>query len=140
MDNELIAEKSWWKKNWKWVLPLSGCIAACTFVVISLITGVTDLAQAFADPSLYQNALAEANKNEQVILSLGKLGPIDKLAIAEGNAVYSDNNRTVAATVRVSGEKGKGKMDISADKTNGKWQYKNIRIRIKKTGEKIQVH
>ena len=29
MDNELIPEKSWWQKNWKWFLPL------CLFLLFS---------------------------------------------------------------------------------------------------------
>lgn len=138
-DNGLIPEKNWWGKNWKWLLPLSGFSIAGIFMVIFLITGMADLALAYADPSLCQNAIAEANKNELVILRLGKLEPISELAMVEGNAAYSDNNQTIAVTVRVSGEKGKGKMDISADKANGKWHYKSIKIRIKETGEEIQV-
>jgi hypothetical protein len=26
MENELIPDKSWWKKNWKWILPLAAII------------------------------------------------------------------------------------------------------------------
>jgi len=24
MNNELIEQKSWWKRNWKWLVPVSG--------------------------------------------------------------------------------------------------------------------
>jgi hypothetical protein len=70
---------------------------------------------------------------------LGDLEPIDKLAILEGNAKYSNHNNSVELTVRVKGPKGKGKMDISADKNGTEWEYKKINIRIKQTEEVIQV-
>ncbi|MGX7666709.1 cytochrome c oxidase assembly factor Coa1 family protein [Flavobacterium pedocola] len=139
MDNELITEKNWWKKNWKWFIPLSGFVLIFILIINSNLSGLSDFAQTYADPSLCQNAIDEANKNNQVILRLGKLEPIDKLAIMEGNSVYSNNNKTVTATFRVSGKNGNGKMDISADKNGEKWEYKNIRIRIKKTGEEIKI-
>jgi len=65
--------------------------------------------------------------------------PIDKLAIMEGNSVYSNENKNVEITVRVSGPKGKAKMDISAEKSGEKWEYKSIKVRIKKTKQEIQV-
>lgn len=35
MDNELITEKTWWKKNWKWFLPFSLLVLVFIFLVIS---------------------------------------------------------------------------------------------------------
>jgi hypothetical protein len=139
MDNEIVAEKSWWKRNWKWFVPISGIFMICIVFVSGIDGSLTDYAQAYTDASLCQTAIDTANKNERVIDVLGHLEPIDKLAILEGNARYSNNNHMVNLTVRVTGNKGKAKMDVAAEKHGENWTYKNIKLRIKDTGEEIPV-
>ena len=142
MDNELIVEKSWWKRNWKWFLPTFILVFLLLFGVIlsSGVEGnVTDIAQAYSDNSLYEKAIEKAKTNERVIELIGEIEPIDKLAILEGNAIYSNNNNSVELSIRVRGNKGNGKMDISADKNGKEWGYKKISIRIKDPKEEIQI-
>ena len=142
MDNELIIEQSWWKRNWKWFLP--------TFILIFLLVfgfllsssvgeNATDIAIAYSDNSLYEKAIEKAKTNERVIEVIGEIEPIDKLAILEGNAIYSNNQNSVELSIRVKGNKGKGKMDISANKIGNEWEYKKINIRIKDPKEEIQI-
>nr|WP_314895589.1 cytochrome c oxidase assembly factor Coa1 family protein [uncultured Flavobacterium sp.] len=142
MDNELIVEKSWWGKNWKWFLPTLTLIFSLLFWLIlslSMDGNVTDIAQAYSDNSLYEKAIEKAKTNQRVLEVIGEIEPIDKLAILEGNAIYSNNNNSVEFSVRVKGSKGKGKMDISADKNGSEWKYKKISIRIKEPKEEIQI-
>lgn len=142
MDNELIVERSWWKRNWKWFLPTFFVIFLILlgFVFSSIIDGnVTDIAQAYSDNSLYEKAIEKAKTNQRVIEVIGEIEPIDKLAILEGNAVYSNNNNSVELSIRIKGNKGKGKMDISAEKKGKEWNYKKINIRIKEPKEEIQI-
>jgi hypothetical protein len=142
MDNELILEKSWLKRNKKWFLP--------TFILLFLLLiglilssniqgNVSDIVQAYSDNSLYEKAIEKANTNKRVTDVIGKIEPIDKLAILEGNVNYSNNNNTVELTVRLKGNKGKGKMDIIADKKEKEWIFKKINIRIKEPKEEIQI-
>lgn len=142
MDNELIVEKSWWKRNWKWFLPTFLLMFLLLFGLIlslSIDGNVTDIAQAYSDNSLYEKAIEKVKKNKRVLEVLGEIEPIDKLAILEGNAIYSNNNNSVELSVRVKGNKGKGKMDISAEKNGNGWEYKKINIRIKEPKEEIQI-
>ena len=142
MDNELIVEKSWWKRNCKWFLPTFILIFLLLLGLIfssSLDGNVTDIAQAYSDTSLYKKAIEKAKNNQRVIEIIGEIGPIDKLAILEGSAIYSNNNNSVEISVRVKGNKGKGKMDISAEKNGNGWNYKKINIRIKEPKEEIQI-
>ncbi len=138
MNNELLNQGTWWNRNWKWILALGSGILIMVTVLLS-VSGLADYAQSYSDPSLCQNAINEANTNAQVMQRLGTLEPIDNLAIMEGNTVYSKDNTTVNTTVRVQGSKGKGKMDIVANKIQNTWTYKQIQIRIKTTGEVIVV-
>lgn len=139
MDNEIIARKNWWQRNWKWVMPVGAL--ALIFIILNVINigGMPDFAQAYNDPELCQNAVDMANKNERVNTVLGTIEPIDKLAIMEGNAKYSNKGNAVDITARITGTKGSAKMDFSADKVAGKWQYKWIKIRIKKPEEQIRI-
>lgn len=141
MDNELIIEKSWWNRNWRCFLPtLILFLLLFGFVLSSAIDrNITDIAQAYSDNSLYEKAIEKAKKNKRVLEVIGEIEPIDKLAIIEGNVIYSNDNNSVALSIRIKGTKGKGKMDISAKKKGIKWEYKTINIRIKNPKEEIQI-
>jgi hypothetical protein len=142
MDNELIVKKSWWNRNWKWFLPTSLFLFLILsgFLLSATIDGnITDIAQAYSDNALYEKAIEKARTNKRVLDVIGKIEPIDQLAILEGNAIYSNNNNSVALSIRIKGNKGKGKMDISAERNGVVWNYKKINIRIKEPKEEIQI-
>ena len=140
MNNELIPEKSWWKKYWKWFVPTFLCIIIGGTILSSIsIRNTTDIVQAYSDNSLYENAIAKAKTNERVLEVIGEIEPIDKLAILEGDAIYSNKNNSVETSIRIKGSKGKGKMDIVADKNGSEWIYKKITVRIKNPKEEIEV-
>ena len=140
MNNELIEQKSWWKMNWKWFVPVSGILLIIISVSISSGMGGigADLAQAYSDTELYENALEKVKSNQKVKELLGKIEPIDKLAILEGTVHYTNENQTVNSTIRLKGTKGKAKMDISADRIHNEWNYTKIKVRIKNPPESKQ--
>ncbi len=142
MNNELLVRKSWLRRNWRWFLPTSLLLFLLLLGVVlkSTIDGnVMHVAQAYSDKSLFEKAIQKANLNQRVIEIIGKIEPIDRLAILEGHTVYTKNNNSVAMSIRVKGSKGKGKMDIFADKNGKEWDYKKINIRIKIPKETIQI-
>lgn len=140
MNNSLNTQKNWWKRNWKWLVPVSAGLLI--FITIFFSSGMgsvtTDLVQAYADKALYENALEKAKRDDRVTELLGDIEPIDKLAIFEGQVKYSNNNETVHSSIRIVGAKAKGMMDISATWESGQWKYTQIHIRIKKPIEKKQ--
>lgn len=136
--NELIQQKNRGRRNWKWLLPIALLLLFLT-ALLSLTSGLTSFAQVYTEPALYENALEKARQNERVKEVLGTLQSVGKLAILEGNVVYTENNKAVDLTFSIIGSKGKGKMDISAVKDNGDWKYEVVKIRIKKPEEEIIV-
>lgn len=140
MNNELIEQKTWWKRHWKWFVPVCGVILISIAVLFSSGMGgiVTDFAQAYSDTELYEKALKKAESDQRVTELLGDIQPIDKMAILEGQTEYSNNNQTVNLTVRIIGTKGKAQLDISADRENNTWIYSKINVRIKSPPEKKQ--
>lgn len=140
MENDLIPEKNYWTKNWKWIVPVLFSLILI-FGIVSIIPSgnATDLALAYSDQSLYENAVAKANKNQRVLEVIGAVESVDKLAILEGNVIYSNNKNSVQSSIRIKGTKGKGKMDIVADKKGTEWIYKTITVRIKNPKEEIRI-
>jgi len=140
MSNELIEQKSWWKKNWTWFIPVSGfLLLICPVFISSEIIGIgTDFAQAYSDTELYQDAIKKVKSDQKVKELLGEIELIDKFAILEGEVNYTNGNQTINSTLRIQGTKGKAKMDISADRIDGQWVFKRINVRIKNSDNSKQ--
>jgi hypothetical protein len=140
MNNELIKPKSWRKRNWKWLLPVSGL--TIIFIILFFSTGmgsvVANITKAYADTDLYLKALEKVKSDQRVIELLGEIEPIDKLSILEGSVEYLDDNKTVNSSIRVKGKKLNARMDIVAIRINNKWNYEKINIRVKNPPEKKQ--
>jgi hypothetical protein len=141
MENEIVEKESWLKRNWKWSVP-----ATILFIFIlgfflnsNSPESISDIVQACNDNLLYEKAIEKANSDKRTLQSIEIIQPIDKLAILEGNAVYSNNNNSVSLSIRIKGSKGNGKLDISADKIGTVWKYKRIIVRNKNTKEEIVV-
>ena len=141
MDNELVEKESCLKRNWKWSVPATILFVFIfgLFLTSNSPEGITDIIQAYDDNSLYEKAIAKANSDKRIVQSIGIIQPIDKLAIVEGNTVYSNDNNSVSLSVRIKGTKGNGKLDITADKIGTAWKYKKIIVRSKNTKEEIIV-
>ena len=140
MNNELIEEKSWWERHWKWIIPTSGIIFISAIIFFSSgLGGITaDITKAYADTELYENALEKVKSNQRVSEILGEIEEIDKFAIVEGSVKYATDNKTVNSSTRITGTKGKAKMDIIANRIDDKWIYEKINLRITKPIEEKQ--
>jgi len=141
MNDEIIKEKSWFKRNRMWLVPV--CAAVFMFVLIfassDTVTHAVDFASGYNDKALYENAIKQANANNDVLDVVGKLKPVDNMAIVESTIEYSNNDQSVSLSVRVSGSKGKAKMDVAATKRDSIWQYSLIKLRIKNPKQEIIV-
>ena len=140
MNNELITNNSWWKRNWKWLVSTS--MLFIVLIAMVLYSGMgkigKDLAQAYTDEELYERALDQLKSHPKVIELLGEISPIDQLAILEGEVHYTNENKKVNSTIRLKGTKGNARMDITAIKNNTEWEYKIINVRIKNPPENKQ--
>lgn len=141
MNNEMIVNKNWLRRNWKWFSPMT--IVILLFLIILFTStskkDLTNIAQAYAEDSLFENAIEKANQNKRVNEIIGKIKPIDKLAILEGNTIYTNDNKAVSLSVRIKGTTGNGKLDIAANKKGTEWEYTKIAIRPKNSNEEINI-
>jgi len=132
--------KNWLNRNYKWSVPF----VTLTIIIIYLLTSSglgkisTDLAQAYADKELFENAIEKANTNKQVLKIIGEIQPIDKMTILNGETRYSENNERVISTIKVQGDQGQAKLDLTAHRIKEKWKYEEINIRITHPSENAQ--
>jgi len=76
MNNELVPQPSWWKRNWKWVVPVGGCFTLIIGAIIlfsSIYFGVSNIME---ESQPYEYALELINKDEQLLKVLGS--PVEK--------------------------------------------------------------
>ncbi len=139
--SDLVENKSWWNKNWKWIIPVFGIFLISIFAISTTDIGknTIDIVKAYADPDLVETALNKACENEEVKNLLGTLNEIDKIAKLEGSVKYSNNDTSVDISVRVKGSKGNGRMRIIAERNGETWEYKKIVIGIKKLKKTIEI-
>ncbi len=120
-------------KSLKWIIPTIVILAVVFYLFSSSGMGkvATDLTQAYADEELYKNAIEKANSDQRVLEKIGEIQPIDKMTILNGEVDFSDDNQTVNSTIKVTGSKGNGKLDLIAERENESWRYEKIDIRFK---------
>ncbi len=132
MNNDFITHKNWWQRHKRWFLPSLGILCLVIGMVLSSGLGAigSDVTRAYTDPELYDDALNQVKLNTAVTKVLGDIEPIDRFAILEGQIHYSNDGQTVNSTIRITGSKGKAKMDLKADRVHNEWRYTTIKVRI----------
>ncbi|WP_394974637.1 cytochrome c oxidase assembly factor Coa1 family protein [uncultured Croceitalea sp.] len=128
MNNELIPQPSWWKRNWKWVVPVGGCftlIIGAIIIFSSIYFGVNNIMK---ESQPYEYALELINKDKQLIEVLGS--PIKKHGMFQGNISWVNGNKVAKIAVPISGPKGEGKLYIDATGKDDTWIYHEIRVEV----------
>ncbi len=129
MNNELLIEKPWWKRNILWLVAtiiILGIMSTCSSLFLN---GNLDFyALANADPSFYEVALDSANKNQRIVEKFGHLKPIGSKEIYDGKAFYSNNKNSLNIVLPVNGIKESGVMNLWLHRDSESWKYDSIII------------
>lgn len=129
MNNELVPQPSWWKRNWKWVVPVGGCMSLIVLFVMfvgSIFYGVTT---ALEESQPYEYALEKINQDEVLTQQLGS--PIEKDGMIQGSYNYSNGDKTADMRIPISGPNGSGTLIVQATGEDDNWTYNVIRVEIK---------
>ena len=128
MNNELIPQPSWWKRNWKWVVPVGGCFTLIIVAVIAIASIFYGVTNAIEDSQPYEFALEKINSDEDLINALGT--PIEKDGMVSGNWNYVNGKKSAKMTIPISGPKGSGMLFVEATGEDEDWTYHVIRVEI----------
>ena len=128
MNNELVPQPSWWKRNWKWVVPVGGCLSLIVGAIIlfaSIYFGVTGMMEG-SQP--YEYAFELINQDEELLEILG--APIEEDGMVQGNINYSNGDKSAKMVIPVAGPKGSGTLYIDASGKGEEWIYHEIRVEV----------
>lgn len=129
MNNELVEYPNWWKRNWKWAVPVGGCLGLIVVFIMfvgSVFYGVTAVLE---ESQPYEHALETINQDEEITNALG--APIVKDGMIQGSYNNTNGIKTAQMKIPVSGPKGSGTLFVKASGAADHWNYDEIRVEIR---------
>ena len=108
MNNELIEQPSWWKRNWKWALPTGGCLGIVIIFIAVIFFGVSKVVSSVKEQTNYDDVLAQVQQNQQVISVLGE--PIEQNGIGSYNISITNGDRSANAVIPIKGPNGEAEI------------------------------
>jgi len=135
--SEHIQQKSWFSRNWIWVVPTGGCLVIILLFVFGIGAAIFGVSKMFTGSAPYEYAVEQASTNPRVIEILGE--PVETAGIMQGNISLKNDSGEVAIKIPLKGPNGKGSVTIKGDKTDGEWVYEELYVLIKETNEKINL-
>jgi Cytochrome oxidase complex assembly protein 1 len=127
---------NWWKRNWKWFVPL-GCFTVVLLLFVFAGSIVVIAFSATKSTDVYKEALARAKTDPAVMDALGS--PIKDGVLVSGNSSVNGVSGESNLAIPISGPKGKGTIYVSAIKSLGRWNYSGLVVEIGQTHERIDL-
>jgi hypothetical protein len=127
---------NWWKRNWKWFVPL-GCFSIAVLFVIFIGSIALIVFIAIKSTDVYKDALARAKANSAVIEAVGS--PITEGFLVSGNTNVNGASGEANLSIPISGPKGKATIYVAATKSLGQWNYSGLVAEIEKTHQRINL-
>ena len=134
---EIEKQKSWFGKNWPWVIPVGGCLAVILLFVFGVGAAIFGGMKMLKSSEPYEYAIEKASTNQELITIIGE--PIETDGIMQGSMNYSNGDASVDITIPLKGPKGKASVSIKGDKREDVWIYEAFYITIKDTQEQINL-
>ncbi|RIA08376.1 cytochrome oxidase complex assembly protein 1 [Flavobacteriaceae bacterium MAR_2010_72] len=134
---EEVRKKSWFGRNWLWVVPISGCLMVIFLIIFGVGAAIFGVSKVLKNSTPYSYAFELAEENENVRYSLGK--PIVTDGVMSGNININNDRGEVNFTIPIKGSKGKGAIIVIGEKYDGEWIYEKLYVLIKETNEEINL-
>ena len=136
LTQPVTSKPNWWKRNWKWFVPL-GCLSVA-FLFLAFVGSILVIVfGAMKSSDVYREALARAKAAPAVIEALGS--PIKDGFLISGNTNVNGASGESNLAIPISGPKGKGTIYVSANKSLGQWNYSGLVVEVGQTHERIDL-
>ena len=135
--NETIPQKSWFSRNWGWVVPLGGCLTIIILFFVflgSVIFGVNELISSSTPTT---DAIAKVNEDEYVISILGE--PIETDGMMNGSISFENDTGSADISLPIKGPKGTAQLFVVGNKNDDTWSYTEMYVIIDATDEQIDL-
>ena len=127
---------NWWKRNWKWFVPM-GCFTVAMMFLVFIGSILVIVFSAMKSTDVYKEALARAKADPAVIEALGS--PIKDGFLLSGNTNVNGAAGESNLAIPISGPKGKGTIYVSASKALGRWNYSGLVVEVGQTHKRIDL-
>jgi len=127
---------NWWKRNWKWFVPL-GCFSVALLFLAFVGSILVIVFSAMKSTDVYKEALGRAKADPAVIAALGS--PIKDGFLLSGNTNVNGASGESNLAIPITGPKGKGTIYVSAKKSLGQWNYSGLVVEVGQTHERIDL-
>jgi len=134
---EQVQQKSWFSRNWMWLVPVGGCLTIILLFVFGIGALIFGAFSMITNSTPYEYALEQAKNNPQVIELLGT--PIDTDGIMQGNISFENDEGNADFQIPIEGPNEKAKIIVIAQKDYGEWIYEELYVEIKESKEKINL-
>lgn len=130
-------QKSWFGRNWLWVVPVGGCLTVILLFIFGLGTIIFGVSKALKSSTPYEYAVERAISNTTVLEAIGE--NIETDGILQGNIALKNNTGSANLKIPIKGDKDKGTIIVEAEKQDEEWTYKELYVSIKSTQEDINL-
>jgi len=127
---------NWWKRNWKWFVPL-GCLSVAVMFLAFVGSIIVIVFSAIKSTDIYKEALARAKADPAVIEALGS--PIKDGSLVSGNTNVNGASGASNLAIPISGPKARGTIYVSANKSLGQWNYSGLVVEVGPTHQRIDL-
>ena len=135
---EEVNQKSWFGRNWIWLLPVGGCLTIILLFVFGVGAIFFGVKNAIENSGPYEYALQEARLNDDVAYHLGD--PIETNGIMQGNiSLQNSDSGHVDIKIPIKGSEGEGTIFVVGEKIDGEWVYERLYVLIKETQDEINL-
>jgi hypothetical protein len=119
--------RSWFGRNWVWVLPV-GCLAPVVLCCgVPALIGYLVLG-GLKSSDVYKEAMARAKASDAVKQALGE--PVEDAFLPMGSVNVENDTGHADFMVALKGSKGAAQYHIVADKKAGKWTYQTLEVAV----------
>jgi hypothetical protein len=120
-----MPRRTWWQRNWKWVVPLGGLtlLAGFALIVFGIVSLVFGLLRGSAP---YQHAVSEARGSAAVVAALGE--PIQAGFMVNGNIATRNDEGEATLTIPLQGPKASARLYVEASRERGRWDYQTLSV------------
>jgi hypothetical protein len=134
--NPSTPRSNWWKRNWKWFVPVTVFTLAMFFV--ALVGSIALIVfSAIKSTDVYKEALTRAKAHPAVIDAIGL--PITEGFLVSGNTSVNGASGEANLSIPISGPNGKATIYVAATKSLGQWNYSGLVAEIEKTHKRINL-
>lgn len=120
-------ERSWWSRNWIWVVP-AGCLGILLMPVACVAGLGLLLYGTITSSDLFSLSLETAQNHPAIIEALGQ--PVEHGWLFEGSIDINGSTGDADYSITISGPKGNATLHVVAEKHAGEWEFETLEVEL----------